>query len=381
MDEQQQRIQELAHRYKNGTITPEERAEFELWLNENNDQPITVPDTYARSEDEAAHRLLNRIHEQIAEPVKVRRLWPRIAAAASIILAVSVGSFLLLHKPQAQQQVVKTTVAPIKPGGNKAILTLGNGQQVILTGAQNGTIATQGNITINKTADGRIAYHAGQAAGPAAELQYNTMSTPRGGRYEAVLADGTHFILDAGSSIRYPVAFTGKDRMVEITGQVYFDVKHDAARPFSVKVKGQVIEDIGTSFNINAYDDEPVIRTTLVEGIIRVTRNSEQANLKPGQQAVTRNGNNNITINQVNTADVIAWKNGQTSFRGESIEEIMRQVARWYDVDIAYEGTPAARHFNGGIARDAELSDLLKILEFNNIHFKVEGRKIIVKPN
>ncbi|MFI5163367.1 MAG: FecR family protein [Sphingobacteriales bacterium] len=312
-------------------------------------------------------------------------LWPRIAAAASILLFLSIGAYFILRKKQSTQQLARNhQYIDIKPGGNKATLILSNGAKIVLTGAKNGNIARQANTIIKKTADGRVVYEANQKVSPAGGdiegTAYNTMTTPRGGRYEATLADGTRFVLDAGSSIRYPVQFTGKERLVEITGQVYFEVTHDSAHPFIVSVKGQTIEDVGTQFNINAYNDEPVIRTTLIEGSVRVTKSNETAMLRPGQQAVTVPNSNTITIKNADIKEAVAWKNGRISFSNEDIQEIMRQVSRWYDVDIRYEGTIPARQFDGSISRNANLADLLKILEFNNIHFTVSGKKITVRP-
>jgi len=287
-----------------------------------------------------------------------------------------------LHKHQSNQQIAQNQIHDIKPGGNKATLTLSNGKQISLTDAKNGKLAVQANMIIRKTGDGKVEYAAEQNAtsNQSAEPQYNTMATPRGGRFEGTLSDGTHFIMDAASSVKYQVKFTGNERLVEITGQVYFDVKPDAAHPFRVKAKGQITQDLGTKFNINAYDDEPNIRVTLEEGSIKVYNGQQSALLIPGQQAVTNAGSNLIRVHNANIDEAIAWKNGQTSFNNEDIQEIMRKVSRWYDVDIQYEGKIPTRGFDGSISRNANLSDLLKVLEFDNIHFKVDGKTITVKP-
>jgi transmembrane sensor len=311
------------------------------------------------------------------EPAKHRRLWPHIAAAASILLVISAGSYFLLRKARPQQQMAQNHQPEIKPGGNKAILTLSNGIHISLTDAKKGNIAVQANTVIKKTADGKIAYEAQNGPAPT-EVQYNTVTTPRGGRYEGTLSDGTRFILDAASSIRFPVKFTAGERLVTITGQVWIKVKFDAAHPFRVSAKGQMLEDLGTEFNINAYDDEPYIRTTLIEGSVKVSKQQQSVVLVPGQQAV--NDSQAIKVQKVNVDDIIAWKNGQTNFNDENIQEIMRAVSRWYGVDVRYEGQIPTRQFDGSISRNANFADLLKILTFNNIHYKINGNQITILP-
>jgi len=244
-----------------------------------------------------------------------------------------------------------------------------------------GKVAAQGNTIVNKTAAGVIEYATTKEnSDNAVQPIYNTLSTPRGGRFEGKLPDGTYVILDAASSIKYQVNTTGKDRLVWITGQVHFNVTYDENHPFYVNVKGQVMKDLGTVFNINAYDDEPIIAVTLEEGSVSVSKGSQSVVLVPGEQAVTKAADNAIRVQQINVDNVIAWTKGQTSFQNEDIQKIMREVSRWYDVDVEYEGQIPNRQFDGSISRNANLSDLLKVLEFDNIHFKVNGKTITVKP-
>jgi ferric-dicitrate binding protein FerR (iron transport regulator) len=395
----EQELQQFLVKLASGAYTNEEykvfvnwvencsREEYELMLiyweqvtEVNEDYDIIDQNLIAKIE-----RGLDRIDEKENTPViplyhestKRRKLWPRIAAAASILLILSAGSYFLLHKKQPAQQFAQTRPINIKPGSKKAILQLASGQQIALNEAPAGTLAKQGNATVTKTADGQVAYN-GQSSTSTTEDIYNTITTQRGGYYPLKMADGTIAILDAASSIKYPVTFNGKERRVEITGQVYFIVAHNADKPFKVMVKDQVIQDIGTEFNINSYGDEPYIRTTLVQGSVKVTKQQQSVVLIPGQQAI--NDNQTIKVQKVNVEDVIAWKNGQTLFNGEDIHEIMRNVSRWYDVDIRYEGEIPTRQFAGSISRNANLSDLLNILEFDNVHFRVEGKTIIVKP-
>lgn len=382
MNEEQARL--LLERYRQGLCSEEESRIVESWISQELDN--SKWDISYEAKTHFGQSLKNRIdmvrhaqlHDLEESNKKVKSLWPRIAIAASVIIALSAGSYFLIHKQQPVQQVAKNQI--IVPGSKKAILTLSNGQQINLNDAKAGTLAQQGNTNVIKTADGQVIYNEQSKSGTGQEVIYNTITTPRGGYYPLKMADGTIAVLDAASSIKYPVSFTGKERLVEITGQVYFKVTHNAMLPFKLKVKGEVIEDLGTEFNVNAYDDEPYIRTTLVEGSVKVIKGQQSILLKPGQQAIAEQDKDNIRVKEVETQDVIAWKNGQTSFKNEDIKEIMRQVARWYDVDVEYQGDLPNTPFVGGISRNANLSDLLKILQFNDVHFTVEGKKITVKP-
>lgn len=308
-------------------------------------------------------------------------LWPRIAVAASVLFVLSVSGYFLLRKPTVKQQVAVTQIHDLAPGSNKAILTLANGKQIVLTGAQNGKLAVQGNTAINKTADGQVVYNA-TAENTTAELIYNTMSTPRGGQYHLILADGTNVWLNAASSIKYPAAFTGKSREVEITGEAYFEVAHNKALPFRVISKGQTIEVLGTRFNVNSYSDEPTMKTTLFEGSVKIGKDNQTVVLKPGQQAIIMNNGNSPAIEVMNSADtdqVLAWKNGEFSFNETDLQTVMRQIGRWYDVDIEYDGRIPVDHLSGTFSRNLNASKALALLKFTGINFKIEGRKIIVK--
>jgi len=317
--------------------------------------------------------------QELAPPaISQRSVWPRIAAAASILLFLSVGGYFLLRnaKPQ-QQQIAQAQKPDLQPGTKKAVLILSGGKVISLGDAKAGTIATQGNTNITKTADNQIVYNNTKQSSK--EMIYNTIVTKRGNFYPLKLSDGTVAILDAASSIKYPVNFTGNERRVEITGQVYFEVVHNANMPFKVTVRGQTIEDIGTHFNINAYDDEPTIKTTLIEGSVRI---NHDVVLEPGQQAIIQNG---ITkVGNVNTEQVIAWKNGLFSFKGTPISEVMRQLSRWYDVDVEYPNGLPKTTFTGEMHRNINASQVLEVLGYFKVHFQIvadsEGKKIIVKP-
>ncbi len=284
-------------------------------------------------------------------------------------------------QPKPEAKIAHNDIAP---GSNKAVLTLANGRQIILNNARNGSLAAQGNTDFIKKGEGRLVYNAKANTDKAtAELAYNTISTPRGGQYQVVLPDGSHVWLNAASSIRFPAAFTGKDREVAITGEAYFEVAHNKVKPFRVSVNGQTVEVLGTHFNINAYTDEPSMKTTLLEGRVRITKDNRVAMLKPGEQA-TIAGAGNFKIETVNTEEAVAWKDGLFQFKDATLLIVMRQLSRWYDVRVEYEGNMPKTVFSGKLHRNVNASQVLEILKYFNVNFRIEGtgvqKKIIVTP-
>jgi hypothetical protein len=258
---------------------------------------------------------------------------------------------------------------------------LANGKNIFLTDAHNGQLARDGQALINKTRDGKIVYSNNDDS--VKIPVYNILTTPRGGQYLLILADGTKAWLNAASSIKYPTVFTGNERKVEITGEVYFEVAHNAAKPFKVVANEQIVEVLGTHFNVNAYTDEPAIKTTLLEGKVKVIHNEKIAFLLPGQQAQVSNGAVSANINvldQVDMDEAVAWKSGLFQFNKASIESILRQVARWYNVEISYNNDQKpVKTFTGNISRNISLAQLLQILSYTGNRFEIDGRKIIVK--
>ncbi|XHR97523.1 FecR family protein [Mucilaginibacter sp. UC70_90] len=236
-------------------------------------------------------------------------------------------------------------------------------------------------MAINKTADGRIVYNSSKssASDNAEKPVYNTMTTPRGGQYWVVLPDGSKALLNAASSLTYPTNFSGTERKVELTGEAYFEVAHNPDKPFRVYSKSQVVEVLGTHFNINTYDDEPDIRTTLLEGKVKVTSvvKNQVRVLKPGQQAVLNTYSFNV--NDVDVEDATAWKNGTFTFENNDIQQIMRMVSRWYDVDVVYKGTLPADKFTGFVSRFSNVSEVLRMLQLTHkVKFKIDGKQITV---
>jgi transmembrane sensor len=364
-------IKALINKYNSGQATDEEKAMLETWYIKNiNEKPSALS-------AEEIEQDIQEVFDLLPKPMRIIAIWPRIAAVASIILCISISGYFLIHKKQATQQTAQTH--DIVPGGNKAILTLANGSTIDLSAAKNGKLTNQGSMVISKNTNGQIVYADSENDSPSQNDGFNIATTPRGGQYQLVLADGTKVWLNAASSIKYPVAFNGNERKVELTGEAYFEVAHNKEKPFRVISSGQEVEVLGTHFNINAYSDESAIKTTLLEGRVKVTSGDKNKMLKPGEQAQLENGS--IQVADVDVDDVVAWKNGFITFKNADIKSIMRQLARWYNVDVRFTGNISElRSFTGDMPRNSRLSEVLKALELSNINFKIDGNKVIVSP-
>ncbi len=384
--QQDNRFNELAQKWLNGTITEDEKKEFNEWYERNGDQPLHIPQEFATSEEALQQRIWQAVSEQRkAKVMTLKRHGFLKVAAAVLVIACSAAFYVYLSRqnapaPAGSAPVAKRETTPppaIVPGGNKAVLVLGDGTSVILDTTANGTIAQAKNARVEKLGDGQLAYSP-LKGGPAA-LTYNTLSTPRGGQYHITLADGTRVWLNAASSLRFPVAFTGAERLVELTGEGYFEVVKNTAQPFKVKVGDMEIRVLGTHFNVMAYQDEETANTTLLEGAVRISKKEVTALLKPGQQAqVSPKGR--IKVQQgINTEEAVAWKNGYFNFEGTSIETIMRQLERWYDIDVEYKNHVNTR-FYGTIARNVGIDKVFKMLELTGaVHFTINGSKVVVR--
>ena len=340
--------------------------------------------------DAKAQELLAKIHLLIqpSAPGKIVRFTFRkwMTAAAAIVLMLIAGYWFYSQQKTGttEQPVAAEQVNDAAPGGNKAVLTLADGSVVVLDAAQNGVLSQQGATSVQKTDDGKIAYNSRESGND--EVLYNTISTPRGGQYQMTLADGSKVWLNAASSLRFPVAFTGKERVVELTGEAYFEIAKNKNQPFKVEVAGKnTVEVLGTHFNINAYADEGSVHTTLLEGKVKVTASANAGTnvltLAPGEQSQF---NTNGQLTKSNTADieaVMAWKNGKFNFGEEaSIEMVMRQITRWYDLEVEYKGEVKGS-IGGSISRNVNASKVLEMLEMTGaVKFKMEGKKVIVMP-
>ena len=388
-----ERIHYLLEAYISKRATAIEENEFMEWILEAGEDSelksymLGIWNQHYPAKD-LSYVYWNEIYSRAMQPPvvslepKVKMKWFRLTAAAAVLIALTTGAYLYFT-PHTQEAIAtiqpkQNDIAP--PSGNKAVLTLADGTKIEIDSISNGTIALQGNVRIIKQPNGEITY-AGNAS---KEVSYNTLNVPRGSKpLGLTLSDGSQVWLNVGSSLTYPTAFTGKERKVKITGEAYFEVAHNAGMPFLVQHEDVTVSVLGTHFNVNSYEDETAEQITLLEGLVRVNKNKISQLLKPGQQAsISHNEINDIKVlNDVNMDEVMAWKNGKFRF-GENadIGAIMRQISRWYDVDIEYQGRVNQR-FWGSISKDVNVSRVLKILEATGgVKFKVEGNKIIVMP-
>jgi transmembrane sensor len=397
----------LAEKWMNGTITPEEESEFAQWYNEDQNKEILVPGSFVSGEEEHRQRILQQIHslrataelavtpETFPDP---RRMRVRTQlATASVLLVLASAAIIWIfygHSPVRGSIAARLTSdsQTVRPLGNRATLTLGNGSVVDLDALKEGPVIGEGGVRIDKQ-QAQLVYtplgavedktSGGVVTGDASaisEMVYNTLRTPRGVMYSVVLSDGTRVWLNASSSLRYPTTFTGRVRQVSLSGEAYFEVAQNPSQPFQVTVNGMEVNVLGTHFNIMAYDDESTVTTTLLEGAVKVDYMLKSATLVPGQQSLLMRGGRDMQVRNVDVEEAVAWKNGILQFRSEDIRSVMRKVARWYDVDVRYEGE-ISDHFSGAIYRNAEVSGLLRNMELTHtVHFRIEGRTITVSP-
>jgi transmembrane sensor len=381
----------LIEKYQAGQASPEEIALINKWYHSFDDSAVELVLPEGEDEDDLAEKLKLRLQETLGMNTRqsAHRFFGRwrIPAAAALVLALTGVIYLSFFNQSSRiktpGQLVMTTglINDIAPGGNRALLTLADGSVIILDSAANGIISSQGNIRVEKADDGLLTYIVnGKRITENDEAFYNTITTPRGGQYQVTLSDGTKVWLNAASSIRFPVLFTGKERKVEVTGETYFEVAKNPAMPFRVKAENSEVEVLGTHFNINAYTDEDAIRTTLLEGKVKV---SAQANtaikyLAPGQQSgISKNGNISV-LDNADTEEAVAWINGRFQFKSAGLKAILRQVSRWYDVEVEYRGN-IDMHFSGQLNRSDNVSKVFEKLKLTGeVNFKIEGRKIIV---
>ncbi|MDH7461039.1 FecR domain-containing protein [Chitinophagaceae bacterium 26-R-25] len=308
--------------------------------------------------------------------VSFMRTW--WAAAAVFVLAVAGGAYLWNHVSEKEKGSV-ALVKPaqdVPPGKNGAILTLADGSQVELDSSKGGVIATQNGAKV-WLKNNQLVYDA--KAAEKDKVVYNTVSTPRGRQYQITLPDGSRVWLNAASSIRYPNHFTGSERNVEITGEAYFDVAKDASAPFVVKAGNEDIQVLGTEFNVMSYDDEAYVKTTLVNGSVKVGVDYAARILKPGQQSQVGKNQSLQVKSDIDVDEVIAWKNGRFAFSDGNLETIMKQVERWYDVEVSFSDK-IYDLYTVNISRNMPVSNLLKFLEMSGgVHFEIDGKKIIVR--
>lgn len=369
---QQDEIDKLLQKKQAGNCTPEEVAFLESWYAQwNKGVPLGL------TEGELLEDLLiiKKMTRTLPAERKSGKLNQSLLIAASLLLVMGTG---LYFYTQSQKSTVNLALHDIKPGSNKATITLANGQKLDLNTIKGGVVVDKSGLEYN---DGTDISEVAVTKGAAEQL---TLSTPRGGQYQITLPDGTKVWLNAASSIRFPSSFAGlKERRVELSGEAYFQVIHDAKQPFRVFSAGQIAEDLGTSFNINSYADEPVSKTTLVEGSMQIqsVKNPQNKNpvlLAPNQQA-SLDAAGAISLSLVNTDEALGWKNGYFIFESEDIASVMRKISRWYDVEIVFEGKAPEDKFGGTMSRFNDVSKVLSKLELTDkVHFRIEERRIIV---
>lgn len=371
----------LLQKYQKGTLSNEDRDKLDAWyLSEASRSNLTLNEY----ELEESYELL-KSKLPLQKETKVISIWPRVAVAASIALLLGTGIFYFT-KPKEQIIEVAEKPKEIAPGGNRGILTLSNGKQIVLADiSAKDTIAKEGKkeeVTIKMNANGTVTYIVNPDAETSKEntSSFNTLSTPTGGQYNIVLADGTKVYLNAVSSIKYPTHFNGDQRIVELDGEAYFEVAKNKDKPFIVKSGQQSIEVLGTHFNVHAYNNESIVKTTLLEGSVAVSYKNQKTILKPGQQSSMADNWKKIAIKEVDTQAAIAWKNGRFKFDNADLKTVMKQLERWYGIKVEYRGDVSDVRFNGGTFMNKNLSEVLKVLELNNIKFKVEGNTVVVYP-
>lgn len=387
-DAMAQRIGQLIALFIQGTISPEEHNELDAWVAESDDnmklfEELTDENNIKRglAEIEQAEwrESSQSMMDVVARQEKKRKINPRAwLVAASLILLVGLGWWYISKSTRKEEFPYANPVAGDRqPGGNKAILTLADGSTLVLDSTRNGNIAFQGNTQVIK-ADSSLSYNHLPKLGVAQEVAYNTLSTPKGGQYALTLADGTRVWLNAASSIRFPTAFTGKQRQVDIQGEAYFEVAHNTAQPFIVHTGGVSVEVLGTHFNVNAYSDEDAITTTLEEGSVKLSIGNVSRVLKPDQQAVMERATGGIIVTPVDAEEMIAWKDGLFVFSNADMREVTRQLSRWYNVEVILKDR-IAEHLNATFPRTLPLSRVLSLIEKTGLaHFKLEGGKLNV---
>jgi transmembrane sensor len=384
-------LKELLLKQIQGTISQTEKQELFKYTSDNNYAEVLKKLIYELSEEteikaeykeEKWEGIIQQIlaHKQ-AEIIPLKNTWARRWwAAAAAVVVLGTGGYFYFNKTGKENQLTeinqlaKNDVAA--PKNNRATITLANGQKVFLDSAANGTLATQGNIQIKKSGDGIIEYNGnGQ---PKKEIEYNTLTNPRGSKViDITLSDGTQVWLNAESSLKYPVAFTGNERQVEITGEAYFEVTHNEKKPFIVKKNETEVQVLGTHFNVNAFDDESAINITLLQGSVKVSKGNNKQLLHPGEQAQV---SSLIKINKtIDTADVMSWKNGRFLFSNADIKTIMRQMSRWYDVEVTYQDD-IPDTYTVTVPRNVPVSQLFHYIQLSGgVHFDIDGKKITVR--
>lgn len=384
---------QLLRKYLDGSCTPEEVKQLYAWLQTSEaHKPLlqAMQQDFEAALHTPAHipaaisdRMETRLLQEISQPAVVRMdPWRRplrwVAAAAVIVVLTGSASLYFNYAHQHNNTPLTANAGTgrkdIQPGTNKALLTLANGQVVVLDSTGNQVIQ-QANTTVHQH-HGQLQY---AVNGADEAVAYNTLTVPRGGQFTIVLPDGSKVWLNAASRLHYPTAFKGGVREVELEGQGYFEVAKDVAHPFTVKVnKTMEVQVLGTGFDIMAYPDERTISTTLVEGAVKVVNTHATRSLKPGQQAVLDPATGEFKVQPCDVDQAIAWKTGFFEFDNADISQIMRQLSRWYDIEVVNHSAAQGHLFGGRISRNLPLSEILKMLEASGARFNVDNHRLDV---
>ncbi|AOM80055.1 FecR family protein [Pedobacter steynii] len=370
----------LLEKYRQGTCSEEEKLLVEKWYEQFGSGNLHMDEHIVEGHmDEVWARLKKENSRSLAQ-----RLWMPAKIAASIILILSIGTYFFLKYVRDDQQDTELSFSQVQPGGNKATLTLSDGTVIALEEIKAGMIKEIDGVKISKAAEGILTYDIKDSmSSTKTKTQLNIIKTPNGGQYQVKLPDGTKVMLNAASSLKYPAVFTGRQRVVELTGEAYFDVTTNKNMPFIVKSAGQLVKVLGTHFNINTYADEGRIVTTLEEGAVRVFGGGTVATIKPGQQTLLH-PDKSLQVAEANLKTALAWKNNKMTFKDTGIAEIMRQVSRWYNIKVEYQGAIPDDTITGTISRHSDLSSVLRMFQAMEIKFTLiqtpQGNKLIIKP-
>lgn len=380
--------------YLRGDLSEKEQQELDQWIARSEDNrllfnrindPRLMAEALEKMDQMDEEGVWKRIEDQRKLPTLKRRFfianWMKYAAI--VMLAMGIGTYFFFfnrsYSPPDTASFVShyTLKEDIQPGTDGATLTLSDGSRIVLDSAGNGVLFQGGSAKIIKQANGELVYET--ANDQPEEILFNTLSTDRGKQFYVQLPDGTRAWLNSFSSLYYPMKFTGAERRVTVTGEAYFEITPNAAMPFIVTANGQEVLALGTSFNVNAYHDEGAVKTTLLTGSVKVSSTASNVMLRPGQQSVMST-DGNMQVKEADVVQAVAWKNGYFSFVNADIKQIMRQLSRWYDVDVVYEGNIPKVEFSGEIGRSLTLGQLLDILNETRIGYRLENKKLIIMP-
>lgn len=372
--------EELLNKYVQGTCSEEESAMLESWHLKDLSESKNTPSKETILLVNERMRFILSAYTDHPKLHRTQRLWPRLAYVASVLIMISLITYIYVdHSANNEPSVLnhKNRSSDISPGSDKAMLTLSDGKKILLDNTSHGLLAKEDKVNIHSAIQGTLTYS--KLKRTDSRTYSHVLETPKGGRYQVDLSDGTKVWLNASSSLIYPTVFEGKERYVQLTGEAYFEVAKDKNRPFKVKSGRQVIEVLGTHFNVFAYPDEKKIQTVLLEGSIKISKGNKVRLIKPGQLATTIDSSDVISAVEADLEKSLAWKNNEFMFNGEDLESIMKSVSRWYNIEIVYRGNSGKTKYWGVVSRNQNLSAVLKMLQSaGKVSFSVEGRRVIV---